>query len=142
MIGAWTSFLTTSMIFLLIGFLIFWDGTPSSFPWWCIFVPAITFIEAIRSTLGYFAREETRVCPNCHKHTVINNQFCDKCGHDLRAVTYQMYGKVEDEEPAPEVNVSEPPKPTQGSKPYCVTCGGPLEGSEAYCPTCGMPLKK
>ena len=139
MVTAWTSFVTTTAIFMLIGFLIFY--TPGEgIPWWCWFVPAITFVEAIRVTITYMAGEHTRVCPNCQEKTSISSQFCEKCGHDLRAVTYQNYGKVETSEPERIVEVKESvPIPT---KPYCTTCGGPLGGSEQYCPTCGMPLKK
>ncbi len=129
-ITAWTSFLTTSLIFFLLGgFLVGWQ-------WWVFFVPALTFIEAIRASLQYLAGEDTRICPNCHEKTLTTSQFCDKCGYDLRGVTYQNYGKVESYS---EVEVQEePPKP---SKSYCNTCGGPLEGSEQYCPICGAPLR-
>jgi len=137
LVGAWTSFLTTTGIFLLIGFLIFYRDS-GEFPWWCAFVPAITLVEAIRVTITYLAGENTRVCPNCQKMTPVSNQFCDKCGFDLRSTSYQTYQKIEIREP----EESEPIKPVIDSKNYCSTCGGPLGGSEAYCPTCGMPLKK
>ena len=140
LVTAWTSFITTTAIFMLIGFLIFYDPV-TLIPWWCWFVPAITFVEAIRVTIRYMAGENTRICPNCHGKTPISNQFCDKCGHDLRAVTYENYGQVEEGKPASEVTQPEPPKPVSSPGKYCVTCGGPLEGSEQYCPTCGMPLK-
>ncbi len=80
------------------------------------------------------AGEKTRVCPNCHEKTPINNQFCHKCGHDLRAVTYQNYGKEEPSESEDHLETS------TSSKPHCNTCGGPLDGSEQYCPICGAPL--
>ena len=102
---------------------------------------ALTLVEALRVTIRYMAGEHTRVCPHCQGKTSISSQFCEKCGHDLRAVTYQNYGKVEVPEPEPE-EFEEPPKTTLPSKNYCSTCGGPLGGSEQYCPTCGMPLGK
>ena len=130
-ITAWTSFLTTSLIFGLLGaFLVGWQ-------WWVFFVPAITFIEAIRASLQYMTGEHTRVCPNCHGKTPVTNKFCDKCGYDLRAVTYENYRKVETA--TEEEMREEPPKP---SKSYCNICGGPLDGNEVYCPTCGAPLRE
>lgn len=140
MITAWTSFLTMSLIFMLIGYLIFY--TPGEgIPWWCWFVPAIALIEAIRVTITYLAGEHTRICPNCQEKTSISSQFCEKCGHDLRAVTYQTYGKIEVPEPEHTPDSNDEPKstPYTSSKKYCITCGGPLDGKEAYCPTCGMP---
>jgi hypothetical protein len=140
LVTAWTSFITTTAIFMLIGFLIFFPDS-GEIPWWCWFVPALTLVEAVRATIQYIAGEHTRVCPNCQEKTSISSQFCEKCGYDLRAVTYQNYGKVETSGPELK-NSEEPPKPIQSSNNYCATCGGPLSGSEQYCPTCGMPLRQ
>ncbi|MBN2156624.1 MAG: zinc ribbon domain-containing protein [Candidatus Lokiarchaeota archaeon] len=133
LVTAWTSVFTTSAIFLLIGFLIFYPP----FPWWCAIVPAFTLVEAIRVTITYLSGEHTRICPNCQKETSISNQFCDKCGYDLRAASYQTYGTVS--EPIEENFSRDSQKGSIESNKYCRTCGGPLGGSEAYCPTCGMP---
>ena len=130
-ITAWTSFLTTALIFGLLGaFLVGWQ-------WWVFFVPAITLIEAIRASLQYMTGEHTRVCPNCHGKTPVTNKFCDKCGFDLRSVTYENYGKVE----SAGIETKTEPQVSKSSKSYCNTCGGPLDGSEQYCPICGAPLR-
>ena len=136
LVTAWTSFITTTAIFMLIGYLLLYDPV-SGIPWWCWFVPALTLVEALRVTIQFMAGDNTRVCPNCQEKTSISSQFCDKCGFDLRATSYQNYGKVETSEP--EVPAEDDRPTIVTSKNYCPTCGGPLEGSEKYCPTCGMP---
>jgi predicted amidophosphoribosyltransferase len=136
LVTAWTSFISTFLFFFLLGYFLWYDPE-TLIPWWCWLIIAFPLVEAIRVTLQYMAGEKTRVCPNCHEKTPINNQFCHKCGYDLRAVTYENYGKVDTEGPVSEV-IEDTSKP---SKSYCNTCGGPLDGSEQYCPICGAPLK-
>jgi predicted amidophosphoribosyltransferase len=134
LITAWTSFISTFAFFFLIGFFLLRDAE-TLIPWWCWLIIAFTAVEAIRVTIRYMAGENTRVCPNCHQKTPLGNQFCDKCGFDLRTVTYENYGKEETTDSVVEIQ-----KVT--SKPICNTCGGPLDGSEVYCPICGAPLRK
>lgn len=134
LVTAWTSFISTFAFFFLIGFFLLRDPV-YLIPWWCWLIPAFTLVEAIRVSIQYLAGENTRICPNCQSKTPIGNQFCDKCGFDLRSVTYENYGKVKTPEPEEEIQ-----KVTR--KAYCNTCGGPLDGNEVFCPTCGAPLRE
>jgi len=158
-ISSWIGFITTSLIFLLLGIFLL------GFQWWVFFVPAMVFISAISTTIEYYTKyiqkcpvcksnleidsEYCRICGTHIKNKCdycgsplihIDSRFCEKCGKPI----YNMDKIIESTNVATIVNEEvDNNKSNENSKiRYCVSCGNKVKIGTKYCPYCGVNLSE
>ena len=152
MIGAWTSFITTSLLFgLLFGIILHWG-------WWVWIIPFFTLLSAIRSTIRYRTLE-SRLCPYCRARLDVDAKFCRSCGNEVLNQCPHCGAKVlhsgqfcENCGKSLAIPTSTPAKKTfqapvsedvvQQSQRFifCPMCGTQIDASSKICPTCGAKL--
>jgi predicted amidophosphoribosyltransferase len=155
-VGAWSGFITTTIVFLLLGRFLF------SWAWW-IYIPIVgSLIGAINSTCAYVGREKI-YCPKCHAPITEDAEFCNKCGTKLLTICPSCQAKIKPEShfcvkcgasllpKDTEVLPSIPPPQTQPASPatqipkanpneYCPACGTKIQPGAKFCAFCGSNL--
>lgn len=134
LIGTWTGFITTTILFLILGAFLF------NWAWWIWFPIGGTLIGAISTTINYFT-QETKKCPGCGARLESDAQFCRACGTKILAACPHCGWNI-----------------TNPKSKYCEKCGKPLYESNqisqsatvkdamrqeemmVYCPACGTKV--
>ncbi|MBD3353748.1 MAG: zinc-ribbon domain-containing protein [Candidatus Lokiarchaeota archaeon] len=154
LIGSWTGFLSTTLIFMLLGAFLF------DWAWWVFFVPGMTLIGSITTTINYFTVETKKCgfcgarleknalfcrtcgnkivtkCPKCGVDvSKSNTRYCPKCGADIYEGA-QLTKKEESEQKEKQ----EDPKLEPQAFSYCPACGMKIKSGSKICPSCGIEL--
>ncbi len=155
---AWTGLVIVSIIFIGI-----FSWTLFAWSWIVWFVPAMTLVGAISTTLTYVSqghircphcgtelrdktfhcpscgREIASQCPKCATKVEWGERFCKNCGETLVG----QQGSVSQQVVQPAQSVAAPavetsPKP---ERKFCGLCGEPVNPGAKYCFQCGTQLE-
>jgi len=167
--GVWIGFVSTSLIFLLLGIFVV------GLEWWVFFVPAMVLVGAISSTIEYYTKylqkcpicglklkpdaefctncgtKLKKVCPSCGNAIEnLSGKFCEKCGASLYEAEVAAKG-ASSANTLVDLGLNENIVATVGSAKtkveisdrirYCPSCGNKVKIGTHFCPYCGMDLK-
>jgi rRNA maturation endonuclease Nob1 len=148
--GVWSGFVSTTVIFMLLGAFLF------EWAWWVFFVPCMTLVGAVTTTINYYTTD-TKPCITCGSRLEKNAQFCRACGTKILTECPHCNAKVPNKtsrfcekcgkslvipqsgeaQITTEQNVQQPPVQRFI---YCPACGSRVEVGSTVCPSCGMNL--